>query len=241
MSQFERVRIMSYGLALSLSAGAALIASARRKEAVGGVLLLLASLLTTVLATLEPNCPLLIGVLYTSLVWNPEEFLMHVLPISTMVLPPSLAGVLFLACHRSSRPDASKLEGSPEDGNWGVGLRWVAIALSTLLAPLLLAATGVVIIPTIMGNSPKMPPGREWEEILITWVVGLYFVGYALGWFRPLWGGVFIVLSGFLFSFPLFLVRGQFAGVTIGIPLTVCGIGLLFVLSYVVRKKQRVG
>ncbi len=72
--------------------GAAIIAGVWRKEAFGGVVLLVDGVLIFVCGTFGPHSPL-----PTDVSWD------AVLAISTLILPPLVAGSLFLICHRISK------------------------------------------------------------------------------------------------------------------------------------------
>jgi hypothetical protein len=69
--------------------GAAIIAGVWGKEVLGGVVLLIDGVLLFAVGTLGPHSPMLNGD--------------AALSISTIVLPPLVAGYLFLACHRRSK------------------------------------------------------------------------------------------------------------------------------------------
>ena len=73
--------------------GAAIIASVWGKEAFGGGVLLLDGVLIIGIGILGPHSPFLIE----------GEFWNSVFIISTCVLPPLVAGSLFLICHRRSK------------------------------------------------------------------------------------------------------------------------------------------
>jgi hypothetical protein len=69
--------------------GGATIASVWGKEALGGRVLLLDGVLVVALGIFLPHSPILVGSFPSTLV-----------AFCTMVLPPLVAGSLFLACHR---------------------------------------------------------------------------------------------------------------------------------------------
>ncbi len=77
---------------LLLFLGAAIIASVWGKEAFGGAVLLVDGVLIFVCGTFGPHSPL-----PTDVSWD------AVFAISTLVLPPLVAGSLFLICHRISK------------------------------------------------------------------------------------------------------------------------------------------
>jgi len=79
-------------IAVLMFMGAAIVASVWKKEALGGGVLLVDSVLVTIAGTLGPHEPMLT-----------QEFWSTLLGFLTVVLPPLAAGVLFLVCHRRSR------------------------------------------------------------------------------------------------------------------------------------------
>ena len=111
LTQSEKVQITAVSTALLLFSGAALIASIRRKKAIGGGLLLVAGLLTILSFIDGPHTPLLLMGSFSSLLMEescPALFsilvengpLFQLLPIYTMALPPLLAAMLILAYKR---------------------------------------------------------------------------------------------------------------------------------------------
>lgn len=75
-------------IAALLFVGGATIASVWEKEALGGGVLLLDGVLVLALGILLPHSPILVGSIPSTLV-----------AFCTMVLPPLVAGSLFLVCH----------------------------------------------------------------------------------------------------------------------------------------------
>ena len=61
-----------------------------------------------------------------------------------------------------------------------------------------------------------------------------FLLGYGIGWWRSLFGGVLIVLSAFVVSVP-FALDGNYAAFMFGIPLFVCG--LLYLSLYGVERR----
>jgi|GEM_PF-3514427 len=84
-------------VAALLFLGAALIASVWRKEALGGGVLLVDSVLVTLAGTLGPHEPML-----------NHQFWSTAVGFLTLVLPPLAAGILFLVCHRRSKTSAEQ-------------------------------------------------------------------------------------------------------------------------------------
>jgi hypothetical protein len=89
----QAVYIIIIATVFLMFVGAAVIASVWGKEAFGGGVLLLDGVLIMGFGTLAPHSPMLIE----------RDLGGTVLLLSSCVLPPLVAGYLFLVCHRRSR------------------------------------------------------------------------------------------------------------------------------------------
>lgn len=84
-------RIIVFIFALP-SVGAAIMGCIRKTEALAGIILLVDGVLILVFGTLGPHSPLMTGDLWGT-----------VLGFTTLVLPPLVAGVLFIVCRSESK------------------------------------------------------------------------------------------------------------------------------------------
>jgi hypothetical protein len=116
-------------------------------------------------------------------------------------------------------------------------LRWGVLTLATLLAILLLAALGPKLVSVLRGTAPPLPIGREWEGRVMIAMFATFMAGYAVGWWRPLWGGLLIILAACIVSIPLALQR-NYGSLIFGIPLLV--IGVLYVVRYRIDNRMAV-
>jgi len=57
----------------------------------------------------------------------------------------------------------------------------------------------------------------------------VYMIGYAIGWWWTLWGGIVILLAGVLVCVPFILIEGNYGSLVLGIPQFVVGILYIWV------------
>lgn len=103
--------------------------------------------------------------------------------------------------------------------------RIVVLSLGSLLAGILLFA----FVPKLFSRSTSTSPAAEWEGRVMIAMFVTFLLGYAVGWWRLLWGGLLILLAALLVSV-LLSVNGNFGGLIFGIPLFF--LGALYLLLY---------
>jgi hypothetical protein len=120
----------------------------------------------------------------------------------------------------------------------GGAIRTIARGAGTLLAAFFLLAFLPKIFSLLSGTSSPMGTvaGREWEGQIMEAMFLMYMVGYAIGWWRPLWGGIVIILSALLVSVPFILIQGHFNALLFGLPIFI--VGVLYVVLHVVESRD---
>ena len=116
--------------------------------------------------------------------------------------------------------------------------RTVVLAFGTLLALFFLLAFIPAIVTVIDGTAPEPPQGREWEGKVMTVMFLTFMVGYAIGWWRILWGGIIIILAAFVVSIPFIILQDNYGSLIFGIPQFV--IGILYLLLYRIEKRENI-
>ncbi|MBA7542003.1 hypothetical protein ES705_34319 [subsurface metagenome] len=116
--------------------------------------------------------------------------------------------------------------------------RIIVLSLGTLLAIFFLLAFVPKLISMIMGTSPELPSGRQWEGNVMTAMFFIFMIGYAIGWWHLIWGGVIIILSAFLVSLPFIIIQGNYGALIFGIPQLV--IGILYILLDKMEKRKSI-
>jgi hypothetical protein len=114
--------------------------------------------------------------------------------------------------------------------------RIVVFTLGTLIALLFLLAFVPKLISELLGDSPQIQSGREWEGHVMTAMFLTFIVGYSIGWWRILWGGIIILLAAFIVTIPFIILQNNYGSLIFGIPQLV--IGLLFLLLYWFEKRE---
>jgi hypothetical protein len=110
----------------------------------------------------------------------------------------------------------------------------------TMLAIFFLLAFLPKIFSLLSGTSSPMGAvaGREWEGQIITAMFLLYLAGYAIGWWRSLWGGIVIILAALLVSVPFLVVQGHFNSLIFGLPIFT--VGVLYVILHVMESREKI-
>lgn len=114
-------------------------------------------------------------------------------------------------------------------------LRRIAFISGTILAIFFLMAFVPKIVSDLRDAAPELPSGRHWEGQVMTAMFAIFMLGYAVGWWRPFWGGLLIILAALSVSAP-FLLRGNHGALIFGVPQFV--IGLLYVLLSRVERRR---
>lgn len=116
-------------------------------------------------------------------------------------------------------------------------IRKVALGGGTALAIFFLLAFVPKLISVFEGSSPPPRPGTEWEGDVMLATFAAYMIGYAIGWWRRLWGGVVILLAALIVSVPFIVIQGHFNSLIFGVPILVVGV-LYLVLHREESRKQ---
>ena len=114
--------------------------------------------------------------------------------------------------------------------------RRVVRILSTVMALIFFLAYVPRFIFPISNNAPDLLPDQEWERKVMDAMVLTFLLGYAVGWWRILWGGIIIILSALVVTLPFIVIRGTYASLMFGIPLFL--IGLLYLFVYSLEKRE---
>jgi hypothetical protein len=109
----------------------------------------------------------------------------------------------------------------------------------TLLAIFFLFAFLPKIFSLLSGTSSPVGAvaGREWEGQIITAMFLIYLAGYAIGWWRSLWGGIVIILAALVVSVPFLVVQGHFNSIIFGLPIFI--VGVLYVILHVLELREK--
>ena len=125
-----------------------------------------------------------------------------------------------------------------EQSNKLKSVRIVVLSFGSLLALFFLLAFLPKIIMELIGDSPKVAAGREWEgQVMIATFLTL-LIGYGIGWWRTFWGGVIIVLAAFVVTIPFITLQSNYGSLIFGIPLLF--VGLLYLLLYLTEKQEKI-
>ena len=116
-------------------------------------------------------------------------------------------------------------------------LRSVVLATGSLLALFFLLAFFPKIISVFLGTARELPAGRQWEGQVMIAMVATFMAGYAIGWWRPLWGGLLMIVAALLVSGP-FVLQGNYGSLIFGIPQFV--IGVLYILLSRLEKRKSI-
>jgi len=108
--------------------------------------------------------------------------------------------------------------------------RKVVLSIGTFFALFFLLAFVPKIITDLSGEGHKPIPGREWEGQVMLAMFITYLVGYTIGWWWRLWGGIIIILASLIVSIPFAIIDENYGSLIFGIPQFV--IGILYILLY---------
>lgn len=112
--------------------------------------------------------------------------------------------------------------------------RAIVFGCATLLALLFLLAFVPKIISVLRGTAPELPAGRQWEGHVMIAMFVIFMLGYIIGWWRSLWGGLLIIVAALLVSIP-FSLQDNYGSLIFGIPQFVIGI-LYIMLSWAEKR-----
>lgn len=116
--------------------------------------------------------------------------------------------------------------------------RKIVLAMGTLLAIFFLLAFVPKIISSLIGTAHEPQAGRQWEGQVMTAMFVTFMIGYAIGWWRILWGGIIIILAAFLVSAPFIIIQRNYASLIFGLP--EFALGTLYVLLYRIEKQESI-
>ena len=116
-------------------------------------------------------------------------------------------------------------------------LRSVVLAAGSLLALFFLLAFFPKIVSVFLGTAQELPTGRHWEGRVMIAMVLTFMAGYAIGWWRPFWGGLLMIIAALLVSGP-FILQGNYGSLIFGIPQF--AIGVLYILLSRLEKRKSI-
>ena len=116
-------------------------------------------------------------------------------------------------------------------------LRSVVLASGSLLALFFLLVFVPMIISVFLGTARELPAGRQWEGRVMIAMILTFMAGYAIGWWRPLWGGLLMIVAALLVSGP-FVLQGNYGSLIFGIPQFL--IGALYILLSRLEKRKSI-
>lgn len=118
-------------------------------------------------------------------------------------------------------------------------IRTIARGSGTLLAVFFLLAFLPKIFSLLSGTPSPMGAvaGREWEGQIITVMFLMYMIGYAVGWWRSLCGGIVIILAALVVSVPFIVIQGHFNSLIFGFPIFI--VGVLYVVLHVMESREK--
>ena len=115
--------------------------------------------------------------------------------------------------------------------------RFVVLALGTLVALCFLLAFVPSLISVLRRTAPNPQTGREWEGQIMIAMLIVFLIGYAIGWWKILWGGIIMILASLLVSIPFIILDNNYGSLIFAIPLFV--IGFLYYSVYRFEKRER--
>ncbi len=114
--------------------------------------------------------------------------------------------------------------------------RIFVLGSGTTLAILYILAFGPKLVFGILGSSPDVLPGGTWEGYSMTALFVFFIIGYGIGWWNRLWGGLTILVAAAAVALPFFIIQRNLETPAIfGSP--VFAVGLLYLLLF--REESR--
>jgi len=114
--------------------------------------------------------------------------------------------------------------------------RAIVLGCGTLLALFFSVVFVPKIISVLRGTAPELPSGRQWEGHVMIAMFVIFMLGYIIGWWRSLWGGLLIIVAALLVSIP-FSLQDNYGSLIFGIPQFV--IGILYIMLSRTEKWMR--
>jgi hypothetical protein len=121
-----------------------------------------------------------------------------------------------------------------EMNSYSRNLRRVVLVVGTLLAVFFLLAAGPKLCGEIIGAPPSpnrdLSPDRAWEGQAMTATFLIFMVGYVIGWWRRLWGGLIMILAALVVVIPFIALARNYGSLIFGIPIFF--VGLLYLMLF---------
>ena len=115
-------------------------------------------------------------------------------------------------------------------------MRTIARGTGTVLAIFLLIAFLPKLISDLVTPAPPPSGGRGWEGEVMLAMFLTYMIGYAIGWWRSLVGGIIICLAAAIVSAPFVIIQGHFNSLIFGIPVFI--VGILYIIHHGMELRQ---
>jgi hypothetical protein len=115
--------------------------------------------------------------------------------------------------------------------------RIAVLSFSTLMAVFSILAFGPKLLSLIPSAAPDLPPDREWEVQVMTTMFIVFILGYGIGWWQLLWGGILIILSALIVSLPFIIIESNYGSLIFGLPYFI--IGGLYIILYRLGKQEK--
>ena len=103
-------------------------------------------------------------------------------------------------------------------------IRTLTLILGTILAVFFILAFVPKLIMSMGETQATSPLGGNWEGQVMTAVFLIYMVGYGIGWWKRLWGGILMLLAAVVQMGPFIIIASNFGSLIFGIPILVVGI-----------------
>ena len=116
--------------------------------------------------------------------------------------------------------------------------RILVLSIGTFLAIIFLLGFGPKLLCSSLRVTQESSPGHHWEGQVMTAMFLIFMIGYAIGWWRRLWGGIIILLAALLLMGPFIILQGNLGSLIFGLPLLI--VGILYVLVYWSEKRGSV-
>ena len=115
-------------------------------------------------------------------------------------------------------------------------MRTIARGTGAVLAIFLLMAFLPKLISDLATPAPPPSGGRGWEGEVMLAMFLTYMIGYAIGWWRSLVGGIIICLAAAIVSAPFVIIQGHFNALIFGIPMFI--VGIFYIIHHGMELRQ---
>ncbi|MBN2357195.1 hypothetical protein JXO59_13855 [candidate division KSB1 bacterium] len=114
--------------------------------------------------------------------------------------------------------------------------RIIVLSISSLLALIFILAFVPKLLADISGEAPTPQPGMAWEgQVMMAFFV-IFMIGYGIGWWRSLWGGILLVVAALEVAIPFYL-QGNPGGLIFGVPVAI--LGLFYIMLHRMERAEK--